>query len=80
MPGPTIPTSEEVAYMLAHADDSLVADLIACTTVCATAATVFVGLRLWSRRVLRGRLTLDASDWLIVAAWVWLPLRSCLDI
>ncbi|KAI0379514.1 hypothetical protein F5Y04DRAFT_282935 [Hypomontagnella monticulosa] len=81
MPGPIIPTPEEIAYMLSRPDDSLVPNIIACCAICMTAATIFIGLRLWSRRIVRGRLQLDVSDWFAVAAWiVYLPYTVCLAL
>lgn len=70
MPGPTIPTPEQIAYMQEHASDNIVPNLIACSTICPILATIFIGFRLWSRRINHGRLKLDASDYLSIAAWV----------
>ncbi|KAG6365194.1 hypothetical protein INS49_006802 [Diaporthe citri] len=72
MPGPTLPTPEQVAYMQEHASDNIVPNLIACATICPILATIFVAFRLWSRRINHGRLKLDASDYLSIAAWLFL--------
>ncbi|KAI0449570.1 hypothetical protein F5B21DRAFT_493942 [Xylaria acuta] len=69
MPGPVVPTPEEVAWMLTRPHDSFIPNIIACATISLTAATIFVGLRLWSRRIVRGKLHLDVSDWFAVVAW-----------
>ncbi|CAH0055866.1 unnamed protein product [Clonostachys solani] len=69
MPGPTLPTAEEVAYMQEHADDNIGPNIIACAAVCAVLATFFVGFRLWSRRIANGHLKLETSDWLNLTAW-----------
>ncbi|KAI5926320.1 hypothetical protein F4810DRAFT_707927 [Camillea tinctor] len=81
MPTATLPTPEQVAEMMAYSDDNLVPNLIACLTICATAATIFIGLCLWSRWIVRGRFSLDVSDCLAVTAWtrldiVWLLLAA----
>ncbi|KAI0111154.1 hypothetical protein GGR51DRAFT_569214 [Nemania sp. FL0031] len=74
MTGPAVPTPEQVAYMQAHASDNLAPNIIACVSISATAATVFVALRLWSRRIQHGSMNLDASDYLVLAAWaVYIP-------
>lgn len=70
MPGPTIPTPEQIAYMQEHASDNIVPNLIACSTICPILATIFIGFRLWSRRINHGHLKLDASDYLSISAWV----------
>ncbi|KAI1737053.1 hypothetical protein F4680DRAFT_430131 [Xylaria scruposa] len=69
MPGPVVPSPEEVAWMLTRPNDSFIPNIIACATISLTAATVFIGLRLWSRRIVKGKLHLDISDWFAVAAW-----------
>ncbi|KAI0154533.1 hypothetical protein GGR57DRAFT_465984 [Xylariaceae sp. FL1272] len=69
MAGPVVPSAEEIAYYEAHADDNIVPNIIACATVAAIGATVFILLRLWSRRIHHGRLKLDISDYLALAAW-----------
>lgn len=56
--------------MQEHASDNIVPNLIACATICPILATIFIGFRLWSRQINHGRLMLDASDYLSIAAWV----------
>ncbi|KAI0408803.1 hypothetical protein F4802DRAFT_367946 [Xylaria palmicola] len=77
---PAVPSPEEIAWMLARPHDSLIPDIIACAAVTLAAATVFVGLRLWSRRIVNGRLHLDVSDWFAVAAWVFYVVYTALII
>ncbi|KAJ8127561.1 hypothetical protein O1611_g6074 [Lasiodiplodia mahajangana] len=71
MPGATLPTAEQAAWMLSHPEDSLVANLIACGTIALIAATLSITLRLLSRKIARGRLYLDISDWFAVMAWIF---------
>lgn len=56
--------------MQEHADDNIVPNLIACSVICPILATIFIAFRLWSRQINHGRLMLDASDYLSIAAWV----------
>lgn len=70
MPGAVIPTEEEIAWMLSRPQDNRVVNLLAAGLITFTFSTAFVVLRLWSRRVVRGRLNLDVSDWFAIAAWV----------
>ncbi|KAI1141050.1 hypothetical protein F5Y05DRAFT_423886 [Hypoxylon sp. FL0543] len=70
MPGPTSPNPEEVAQMLSRPNDNMAPNVIACCSIALAIATTSIGLRLWSRRILNGRLCLDLSDWLAVMAWV----------
>ncbi|KAI0854546.1 hypothetical protein F4860DRAFT_499150 [Xylaria cubensis] len=69
MPGPKAPTPEQIAYMKSHAGDNIGPNIIVCATISATAATIFIALRLWSRRIHHGSLKLDASDYLALIAW-----------
>ncbi|KAI1826292.1 hypothetical protein F4861DRAFT_497758 [Xylaria intraflava] len=79
MPGPVAPSPEEVASMLMHPNDSLVPNIIACASISLVASTTFIALRLWSRKIVRGKLRLDASDWLALTAWViYLPYTAVL--
>ncbi|KAI1481876.1 hypothetical protein F4774DRAFT_347289 [Daldinia eschscholtzii] len=71
MPGPTSPTPEEAAEMLSRPGDDKTANIIVCCSISLLFATVFIGLRLWSRRVLNGRILLDLSDWFAIMAWVF---------
>ncbi|KAJ3565028.1 hypothetical protein NPX13_g7646 [Xylaria arbuscula] len=52
--------------------DSRVPNIIACGVITFASATIFVALRLWSRKIARGRLALDVSDWFAVAAWLYI--------
>ena len=70
MAGPTTPSPEEAAWMLSRPNDSKALNILVCSIICYVAATVFIALRLWSRRILRGRFRLDISDWLACMAWV----------
>ncbi|KAL7619925.1 hypothetical protein AAE478_010472 [Parahypoxylon ruwenzoriense] len=65
---PRPPTDEEIAWMLAHADDTLVTNIITCCSVCGVASTVFLALRIWSRKIIHGHIVLEMSDWLLVIA------------
>ncbi|GAW20562.1 hypothetical protein ANO14919_100700 [Xylariales sp. No.14919] len=69
MPGAVTPTPEEIAWMLSRPHDSVVPNIIACGIITFTFSTLFISLRLWSRKIIRGRFALDASDWFAVAAW-----------
>jgi hypothetical protein len=70
MPGVMPLTTEEIAWMLSRPDDSLVPNIIACGTITLIAATLSIIMRLSSRKLVRRRLDLDASDWLVITAWV----------
>ncbi len=61
-----LPTPEQVEYMTAHADDSLVSNIIAACAICGASSLVAIALRLIARRLTGQRLQL--SDWLILAA------------
>lgn len=65
-----MPSEEEMAYMIAHQADSKVAAVIACSAICATFATLFVILRIISRRITFHKFKLEASDWFLIVAWV----------
>lgn len=65
-----LPTAQQVIYMEAHAGDTLVPDIIICCSVCGIASIVFLLLRVWSRKIVHGRLKLHSSDWLLFIAWV----------
>ncbi|RWA05230.1 hypothetical protein EKO27_g9876 [Xylaria grammica] len=74
MPGAVTPTPEEIAWMLSRPHDSVVPNIIACGIITFTFSTLFISLRLWSRKIVRGRFALDASDWFAVAAWsIYVP-------
>lgn len=69
---PRLPDAAEIAYMEAHINDTRVPDVIACTSICGIASIIFIVLRLISRRVAKGGM--EASDWLILFAWVSLKI------
>ncbi|KAF2970003.1 hypothetical protein GQX73_g3575 [Xylaria multiplex] len=54
-----------------HRDETQVPGLIAACATTAAASIIIIALRFLSRRLLRDRLRLEASDWLILAAWVF---------
>ncbi|TDZ10312.1 Satratoxin biosynthesis SC1 cluster protein 4 [Colletotrichum sidae] len=64
-----MPTEQDIAWMTAHIDDTLVADIIICCAVCATASVVVLALRIWSR--IQVRLRPIFSDWLVVGSVVF---------
>ncbi|RYC58531.1 hypothetical protein CHU98_g7675 [Xylaria longipes] len=71
---PTLPTAQEVAYMLAHEDDTLVPNIIACTSICGAASIVLVALRFYSHWLTSSPKIARLTDWLMVAAWVFFAL------
>ncbi|KAI1417204.1 hypothetical protein F5Y13DRAFT_185275 [Hypoxylon sp. FL1857] len=75
MSGP--PTPEDVAHMLSRPNDNMAPNVIVCCSIALVIATISIGLRLWSRKVLNGKLHLDLSDWLAILAWVmYLPYTA----
>ncbi|KAI0533693.1 hypothetical protein GGR58DRAFT_98347 [Xylaria digitata] len=54
-----------------HRDETRVPGLIAACATTAAASIVIIAMRFLSRRLLRDRLLLEASDWLVLAAWVF---------
>ncbi|KAI1333984.1 hypothetical protein F5Y15DRAFT_430234 [Xylariaceae sp. FL0016] len=70
-----IPEDEE-KYMLAHIDDTLVPNLIACIAVCGAATTLCLGLRVWSRRIVYGHIRTEINDWLLLCAWFFYSAES----
>ncbi|RYO83906.1 hypothetical protein DL766_001733 [Monosporascus sp. MC13-8B] len=67
---PALPTEEQVAYMLAHPDDNLIPNIIACTSICGIASIVFLALRFSSQRLVSSRGP-TLSDWLLIIGWVF---------
>ncbi|RFU74508.1 integral membrane [Trichoderma arundinaceum] len=65
---PRLPNAAEIAYMEAHISDTVVPDIIVCTAICGGASVIFIVLRLVSRMITKA--TLQASDWLILFAWL----------
>ncbi|KAI1288581.1 hypothetical protein F5Y03DRAFT_379733 [Xylaria venustula] len=71
MAGPPLPSPEEFSWMLAHAHDSKVPNLIAASTVALTIATISIALRLLARRLQYDSQRLVVSDWLAIIAWIF---------
>ncbi|KAI8961538.1 hypothetical protein F5Y11DRAFT_325635 [Daldinia sp. FL1419] len=63
-------TQEEISYMLAHKDDTLVPNVYACSIVTGVASIFVLIVRVWARRVAHGRIILNTSDWLMLVAWI----------
>jgi hypothetical protein len=55
---------ENWEWMLRHIDDTRVPLIITIYTMGIFLSLVFLGMRLWSRRLAHGKLKLDVSDWL----------------
>lgn len=70
------PTAQQLAYMATHHDDTLVAGIIACCSVCGIVSIIVIMLRFWSRKIVHGRVKAHASDWLLLIAWVGFPSLS----
>jgi hypothetical protein len=64
----SMPTPEEIAYYMRHADDNLKPNLIATIVTCIILPCLAVVLRLTGRRFLRAPLLAD--DWLIIFSLV----------
>ncbi|KAI0860558.1 hypothetical protein F4860DRAFT_478841 [Xylaria cubensis] len=71
MGGPILPTPEEAAWQLARPQDSFVTGLVVTSAICSALATVFVGLRIWSKRLLHGKFRLEINDLFCVAALIF---------
>ncbi|KAI1798972.1 hypothetical protein F4811DRAFT_558304 [Daldinia bambusicola] len=63
-------TDEDIAYMMAHKDDSLVPNIYACCIVTGVASVFVLLIRVWARYVAHGRIVLNTSDWLMTIAWI----------
>ncbi|KAI0119340.1 hypothetical protein F4814DRAFT_236275 [Daldinia grandis] len=63
-------TPEDIAYMQAHGDDTLVPNIYACSIATGVASIVVVLIRIWARHVAHGRIALNTSDWLLMIAWI----------
>lgn len=72
-------TPDQLAYMMAHKDDTLVPNTIACVVICGAVTTAFVVLRLTARTMIKGHLRLDLSDWLMVLALVRYKVMSLIS-
>ncbi|KAI0107450.1 hypothetical protein GGR51DRAFT_570835 [Nemania sp. FL0031] len=62
---------EDLAYMKSHADDNRVPSIITCASILGAVSTVFISLRLLSRRETFGRFRFDGSDWFILVSWIF---------
>ncbi|KAI0020249.1 hypothetical protein F4780DRAFT_374572 [Xylariomycetidae sp. FL0641] len=81
MGGPKVPTEEQVIWMQEHSSDTRVPDIIAACSILPVAASIFVVLRLISRRLLRGSMRLYANDWLVLVAWfLYMVFIVCLGV
>ncbi|KAK5634921.1 hypothetical protein RRF57_010633 [Xylaria bambusicola] len=63
-------SQHELEWQYEHRHETRVPGLIMACVCTAVASVVIVGLRLLSRRLLHGRLHLDASDWFLLVAWM----------
>lgn len=71
MPSPLIPSPSEAQYQLAHTSDNLSSQILISHYICLPLATVAVILRLVSRHLSKV-VHLQADDYLVIAAWVFL--------
>ncbi|KAI1424480.1 hypothetical protein F5Y12DRAFT_797059 [Xylaria sp. FL1777] len=67
---------QELEWQYEHSDETRVPGLIMACVMTSMASVVIIALRLLSRRLLHGRLHLEASDWLILIAWVFFATLS----
>ncbi|KAI8955625.1 hypothetical protein F4801DRAFT_273861 [Xylaria longipes] len=65
------PSEQELEWQLEHRDETQVPGLIAACVSTAIASVIIISLRFLSRRLLHGRLRLEADDWLVLVAWVF---------
>ncbi|KAK1447930.1 hypothetical protein CMEL01_09769 [Colletotrichum melonis] len=61
-----LPTEEDIAWMVAHINDSTVPDIVVCCIICSLASVVILALRIWARS--QAGLKPIFSDWLIVGS------------
>jgi hypothetical protein len=71
MGGPVLPSPEEAAWQLSRPEDSLINSIVVSCSICPAFATLFFGLRVWSRRLHHRRYRLELSDWLCLVALVF---------
>ncbi|KAI6082199.1 hypothetical protein F4821DRAFT_219273 [Hypoxylon rubiginosum] len=75
----SLPSPEQIAYMLAHADDDVRSNIVGCVTVCAILSVIFVGTRLFARWLHRNTLLL--ADYLIIfALCLYIPFCVALGL
>ncbi|KAI2463957.1 hypothetical protein F4781DRAFT_95366 [Annulohypoxylon bovei var. microspora] len=75
----SLPSPEQVAYMVAHASDDLRPNIIVCVSVCAFLSVVFVATRLFARW-LHGNTLLLADYLIIFALCLYIPFCVALGI
>ncbi|KAK1704665.1 uncharacterized protein BDZ83DRAFT_594860 [Colletotrichum acutatum] len=61
-----LPTEEDIAWMMAHINDSTVPDIIVCCVICSIASVIILALRIWAR--FQAGLKPIFSDWLVVGS------------
>ncbi|KAI1436713.1 hypothetical protein GGR50DRAFT_185938 [Xylaria sp. CBS 124048] len=71
---PALPTPQDIAFMEAHADDTLVPNIIACVSICGIASIVFIGLRFSSQTLIRRQISLNLSDWFLLLSWLFFAI------
>ncbi|KAI0849403.1 hypothetical protein F5Y00DRAFT_269388 [Daldinia vernicosa] len=71
-----LPSKEQIAYMIAHSDESLVPNIIICVSICGIASIVFILLRLYSQYLVSHKFRLTQSDILLLIAWVFYVVYS----
>ncbi|KAI3331630.1 hypothetical protein HD806DRAFT_477917 [Xylariaceae sp. AK1471] len=69
-------SDSERAWMLAHADETLVPNIIACIAISGAASILFLGLRVWSRQITYGYVRLELSDWFLLVAWIFYAAQA----
>ena len=62
------PTAADIAYWEAHVDDNAIPGIFAANLICLVGAYIAIGLRLYSRRLVRA--PLKADDWLVIVSGV----------
>jgi hypothetical protein len=78
MPGPTVPTAEQVAYIMEYTNDDIGPNIIAYAIIYTVFTIIFVGFRLWLRRIHYKYIRLKTSNWLYIFAWARGPIRKIL--
>ncbi|KAI1479680.1 hypothetical protein F4774DRAFT_425801 [Daldinia eschscholtzii] len=68
---PVLPSKEEIAFMKAHEDQSLVPGIIACVVICSIASILFFILRLYSQYLVSRKFCLTQSDILLLIGLVF---------
>ncbi|RWA13920.1 hypothetical protein EKO27_g1195 [Xylaria grammica] len=66
-----IRSQDELEWQHEHHDETRVPGIIAACVATGIASVIIMALRFLSRRLLRDRLCLEASDWFILVAWVF---------